>query len=141
MFGPGLLGLEDEAAALVQVDAQGGGHALGVAPLHPALEDVVVKGGVVAGGVGRGDADGLAQLAQEHLIVGALGPAPGRAPFANEFLEVQAVLPLWRALRPCRALVARGEEEWGRLDSLTQYAAHTVWHTLCDVRRVPRGRG
>lgn len=42
LAGPGLLGLEDEAAALVEVDPQGGGRTLGLASFHAALEDLVV---------------------------------------------------------------------------------------------------
>jgi hypothetical protein len=38
-----------------------------------ALEDVAVMGGVVGGGIGAIDAEDVAELGEEELVVGALG--------------------------------------------------------------------
>ena len=97
-FGPGLLGLQYEAAALVEVDAQGRGQGLALAALHAAFEDVVVVGGLVAGGMRGLDAYRLAELREEHLVVGALGASARHAPFGDKTLDVHA--------RPSRAHLA-----------------------------------
>jgi len=68
-----LFGLEDEAAAAVEVDAAGGGAAVGVVERHGALEDVGVGLGVGAGGIGARHLQHVAQLGEEELVVGAFG--------------------------------------------------------------------
>src|SRR5690606_31414463 len=88
-----LFGLEDEAAALVQVDAQGGGEALRLAAADAALEHVVVLGRRVAGRVRARQVQRPAQLGQEHLIVGAFGAAARLAPAGDEGLDVHARPP------------------------------------------------
>ena len=81
-----LLGLQHEAAALVEVDP--------AAPVlllagqdDRTLEDIVVAGAGGMGGVGRGDPDDRTQLGQEQRVIGALGPAFARLPTPDERLD------------------------------------------------------
>nr|WP_244878341.1 hypothetical protein [Brevundimonas vesicularis] len=91
--GARLFSLQNEAAALVEVDAQGGGQAFGLASLHAAFEDVVVGAGVVAGGVWPGQIQRFAQLGEEHLVVGALGAAASGLPALYEVLGIHVMPP------------------------------------------------
>lgn len=86
---PGLLGFENEATALVEVDAQGGGEPLGLAPLHAALEDVIVGPSVVAGRVRTRQLKSFAEFRQEHLIVRALCPAARMTPALDKGFDIQ----------------------------------------------------
>ena len=67
-----LLGFEDEAAALVEVDAAGAGGAVAVMKGDAALEDVGVVGVVGRGRVGPRNAEQIAELGEEELVVGTL---------------------------------------------------------------------
>ena len=79
----GLLGLQDEAAFLVQVDAADGDWPVFVNQLGLALEDVGVFLGVALGRVGARDVQHVAEVVQEGVLVGPLGRA-GRGPFLHE---------------------------------------------------------
>ena len=68
-----MLGFEDEAAALVEVDAAGGWRAVGVDEHDAAFEDVGVGiVVVVADGLGTGDGEEVAELAEEEGVVGSV---------------------------------------------------------------------
>jgi hypothetical protein len=82
-----LLGLEQEAAALVEIDEPGGVGAVGVVELRVALEDVGVLGGIAGLGIGVGHVEDVAEIAQEAVFVGALGAAGGR-PLRQERREI-----------------------------------------------------
>lgn len=90
---PGLLGLQDEGVLLVEVDALGGGRVLAAARLHRALEDIVVPHRLAAGRIGPGHAQHVAELGQEHLIVGALRPALAGRPTLDELFDVHGDPP------------------------------------------------
>ena len=82
----GLLGLEHEGAAAVEVDEAVVGAAVGLAHHHAALEHVGVVARVVASGVGARQAEEFAQLGEEELVVGALAAA-GVLPAGDEGVE------------------------------------------------------
>lgn len=81
-----LLGLEDEAAALVEIDAAGAGGAVLMMKGDAALEDVGVVGVVGVRGVRARDAEEIAQLGEKEGVVGALGGA-GALPASDEVLN------------------------------------------------------
>ena len=108
LVGARLLGFQNEAAALVEIDPQGRGQTFGFPPFHATLEHIVIGPSVVAGRVRPGKTQRPAQLCKEHLIVGALGAAARLAPPLDERIDVQIRLPRTRrALRPDRRPVAR----------------------------------
>lgn len=91
----GLLGFEDEALAVIQIDVAAGHAAVGMADLDPALEHVGVAPGVVAGRLRLRQVQRGAQLGQEDLPVGPLAAeiaAPtgdkGFEPFGGGVREV-----------------------------------------------------
>ena len=81
-----LLRFEHEAAALVAIDEAVALRAVAVRELHAALEHVGVVAGVVARRVGLGHAEQVAELADEELVVGALG-AGGGVPAGDEGVD------------------------------------------------------
>ncbi len=81
-----LLGLEDEAAALVEIDAAGAGGAVLMMKGDAALEDVGVGGIVGLRGVRLRDAEERAELGEEEGVVGALGGS-GFLPARDEVLN------------------------------------------------------
>ena len=89
--GAHLLGFEHEAAALVTVDEAEALRAVAMRELHAALEHVGVVAGVVAGGVGFGRAEQVAQLGDEELVVGALR-ARSSDPAGDEGLGTRGVV-------------------------------------------------
>jgi hypothetical protein len=94
-----LLRFEDEAVALIKVDpprALGAEHDFA---LDRRLELVVAE--ALAFGVGRGQAERVAQLGQEHLIIGSLGAAFPAEPFLQKIVEFHA-LPRFRCHRAPR---------------------------------------
>lgn len=70
-----LLGFEDEAVALVEVDAAGAVRDVGLLERHRPLEDVGVLLVVGLRRVRALDPEHVAQLAEEELAVGTLGRA------------------------------------------------------------------
>jgi hypothetical protein len=82
-----LFGLEDKAGAAVEVDVPGGDAAVGVTEGDGAFEDVGVFGAVRAGGVGAGDAEEIAELGKEEVLVGAFG-AFGAVPAGEEGVDL-----------------------------------------------------
>ncbi|HEV7402340.1 MAG TPA: hypothetical protein VGO11_05415 [Chthoniobacteraceae bacterium] len=80
------LGLEDEAAALVEIDAAGAGGAVLVMKGDAALEDVGVGGIVGVRGIGLRDAEQRAEFGEEEGVVGALGGS-GVLPAGDEVLD------------------------------------------------------
>jgi hypothetical protein len=72
-----LFGFEDEAAAFVEVDVAVGLGAVWILENDLSVEDVGVLVVVGARGVGTGDFEDVAQLAEEEAIVGAFGAARG----------------------------------------------------------------
>ena len=97
-----LLGLEDEAAALVEVDPADLAVAVQVAAADGALEHIVVGLAARPGGIGVRQVEQVGQLDEEHRIVGALGPAFAAAPPRNERVDARRVVPLTHGsgLRP-----------------------------------------
>ena len=73
-LGAALLGLQDEAAGLEEIDGPGAGAAVQVGDLQILLE-AVGRSGIL--GFGRGQVQGLAQVEQERVLVGTL--VPGRS--------------------------------------------------------------
>ena len=103
---PALLGLEDEAIALVEVDPLVGAALAALAPDDRALEHVVVELMRSARRIGPVDTQNVAQFAQEQRIVGALGTAFLALPAFNECVDVDhgptpgpAVLPTFKRIR------------------------------------------
>ena len=72
-----LLGLQYEAVALVEVDPLDGGRSVRVREWHRAFEHVSVLLVVGPGRVGPGDFEEIAQLVQEHRVVGSFRGARG----------------------------------------------------------------
>lgn len=83
-----LLRLEDEAAALVEVDSSARCRAVQLAEGHPALEDIGVGVRVVRGGLRTRHAQRVAEFGQEQRVVGALLPAVSGRPMGHEGLEI-----------------------------------------------------
>jgi hypothetical protein len=83
----GLLGFEDESAALVEVYAAGGGGAAELGFIDAAFEDVVVGFVGGAGGVGGREGQGVAEFGEEEREVGALLPAFLALPSVNESFQ------------------------------------------------------
>ena len=81
---PRLFGFEDEAAALVEVDARVGDGAVPVRLLDDPFEHVVVAPRRRAGRLRPGQIEHVAQLDQEQGVVGALLPALAAAPARDE---------------------------------------------------------
>jgi len=81
-----LLGLEHEAAALVEVDASGGRGAVGVLEGDGALEDIGVLGGFGLGWVGPRQVEPIAEFGEEKLAVGAFTCA-GMFPALDEGVD------------------------------------------------------
>jgi hypothetical protein len=81
-----LLRFEDEAAAVVTVDEAVAVRAVAMCELNATLEHVSVVAGVVAGGVGLGCAEHLAQLGDEDLVVRALRSG-GTGPSGDEGVD------------------------------------------------------
>lgn len=81
-----LLGFEDEAAALVKIDAAVRLSAVGVGEDDAAFEDVGVVVVVGARGVGVRDIEDIAQFAEEQGVVRTLGTA-GSGPTIEEGLD------------------------------------------------------
>ncbi len=84
---PALLGFENEATLLVEIDAARGECAVAVRLLHDPFEDVIVffrRGG---GRVGALHPEDVAQLRQEQAVVGALLAAFATLPSVNEGVE------------------------------------------------------
>ena len=104
-----LFGLQHEGVLFVEVDAQG----LGLVAAHRMLKAIGGAAGLRAGRIGAGEAEGVAQFAEEHLIVGAFGAAGQVAPSLDEIVDGQAAAPsrrTWpgsrgggkrRVVRPC----------------------------------------
>ena len=90
-----LLGFQDEAAALVKIDAAGTDDAVGRLPLHRAFEYVVVLLGGGSGGIGAGHAEHIAELGQEQGVIGAFLAAFAALPTRDESLGPSggAVIP------------------------------------------------
>ena len=84
-----LLGLQNETAMLVKIDAADAGHAGAVAKGDRALEDVGVIAVIRAGGVGARDAQKIAEFGKEELVISALGSA-GVFPAADEISCISA---------------------------------------------------
>ena len=82
-----LLRLEDEGAALVDVDPAEAGRAVAIVLEDAALENVVVEGVVGAAALGRRHADQCAQAVDEALGVGELGTA-SVAPLRDEVTDL-----------------------------------------------------
>jgi hypothetical protein len=76
----GLFGFENEAAALVEVDA----FEVVIIAADGAFVDVVVMGGGGVGGVGFGDADDGAEIIEKGLAVGAFLAAFAAVPAGDE---------------------------------------------------------
>ena len=100
-----LLGFQDVAAALVEVDAPGARGAVRVIEGDAALEDVSVVGVVGPGRIWSRDAEEVAELGEEELVVCALR-SPRGAPTGNEaggvanrFHERFYILPAARVKR------------------------------------------
>lgn len=76
-LGPGadLLDLADEGGAPIAVDEAVADAAVAVVKDDAALEDVGVVAGVFVGRLGLGDAEQVAEVGDEELVVGALGAA------------------------------------------------------------------
>lgn len=72
-----LFGFEDEAAAFVEVDAAGGGGAVGVAEGDGAFEDVGVGSEIARGGLGAGDVEEVGEFGKEELVVSAFSGGGG----------------------------------------------------------------
>ena len=85
----GLLGLQDEAVALVAVDPPGRAGAVGVLEVDAALEDVVVARVVLLRGARRLDVEQVAQVDHERLRVRLLRAA-GLGPVRDEGVRVAA---------------------------------------------------
>jgi len=83
----GLLGLEDEAAAPVEVDARMGDRAVAVDAPDGALEDVVVALRRGAGGLGPRQPKRVAELDQEQAVIGPLLPALAALPPPDEGVD------------------------------------------------------
>jgi hypothetical protein len=80
-----LLGFENEVVLLVEIDEAAGEGAVGVADFDGFVEDVGVEVFDALRGLGAVDAEEVAELGEEELIVGALG-AVGLMPAFNEAL-------------------------------------------------------
>jgi len=78
-----LLGFEDKAIALVEVDAPIGDAAVAPGLLDHALEHVIV-GFLLPRRIGRGNAERGAKLGQEHRVVGPLLTALAALPAGDE---------------------------------------------------------
>jgi hypothetical protein len=81
-----LLGFEDEAAALVEVDAAEGLGAVRVDEHDAAFEDVGIGIVFLLRGLGAGDFEQIAELAEKEGVVGAFGAARG-GPAIDEGLD------------------------------------------------------
>ena len=75
--GEALFGFVDEVAGFVEVDVVGRSAAVWVGAGDGTVEDVEIPRGVRRGGVRARDADDVAQLGEEHLVVCPLGSAGG----------------------------------------------------------------
>jgi hypothetical protein len=78
------LRLADEGPALVEIDEAGGGGSVGGLEADRLVEDVVVAGVFGSGRLGPGNAEEIAELGEEELVVGpfaagAGAPAGGRS--------------------------------------------------------------
>ena len=82
----GLLGLQHEAIALVQINAPGRDGAIAGDLLHRALEDIIILPGMACG-IGPGQAQHIAELAQEHGVIGPLLPPMPPLPPPDELLD------------------------------------------------------
>ncbi len=82
-----LLGLQHEAAALVEVDEVGRGRTVQASGRDLALEDVGIFALGLDGRIGGRDVDQRAELAQEHLTIRPLAAAR-RAPARDEGLDL-----------------------------------------------------
>ena len=82
-----LLGLKDEAVALVAVDAAKALRAVAIVLKHPALEHIIVVRVVGAAAIGRGHADQRAQAVGEALRVRQLRPTR-IAPLGDEGVDL-----------------------------------------------------
>ncbi len=96
----GLLGFEDETAALVQVDAAGCGGPIRQEVLYRSFENVVVVPGRGTGWLWHGKTERLAELVQEHDVVGAFLAAFTPLPASDEGLDRLAGPVLDLAHRP-----------------------------------------
>ena len=81
---PALLGLQNERAALVEVDTPARGGAVRFAESHGALEGVGVGRGVMRGLIGAWNVQHVAKLGKEKRIIGALLSAVAIAPTGEE---------------------------------------------------------
>jgi hypothetical protein len=89
--GRALLGLQDEAAAFVEIDAADGDVAVAVVHGDGALEDVGVVAIVGDGWLGTGDLEEIAEFREEQRLIGPLGGAglfPALYKVANRGLVV-----------------------------------------------------
>jgi len=84
-----LLGLQDEAAVLVQVDLAGADLAVLQERGHVVLEDVAVPLRIAGLRLGPGHPEGVGQIVEEAVFVGALFGA-ALLPLGDEGLEVHA---------------------------------------------------
>jgi hypothetical protein len=82
-----LLGLQHEAAALVEVDPAVARRTIRPAQLRRALQHIIVLAGGRGGRIGSGHAYGGAKLSKEHPVIGALLPALAALRARNEGLD------------------------------------------------------
>nr|WP_294534772.1 hypothetical protein [uncultured Rhodoblastus sp.] len=82
----GLLGLQDETVALIKIDPARRDSAVAAGLLYDALENIIVGFGI-AGRVRRRQSEHVAQLAQEHRVIGAFLTAIAPLPAGDERID------------------------------------------------------
>jgi hypothetical protein len=82
-----MLGFQDKTASLVKIDAAGRGGPIRQEVLYRSLEDVVVVSGRGTGGLWLWKTERVAELVQEHDVVGAFLAALTPLPAGDEGLD------------------------------------------------------
>src|SRR3546814_502153 len=136
-----LLGLQHEAAALVEVDEVGAVGPLDAAHLHPPLEDVGVALLGLDRRLGLRRADEVAKLGQEELVVRALAAA-GRGPALDKGFDGRLGIGhavtrrVWRSLEGSGPVAGRRRRGRGRRSTV---AFNYTW-PFPDLVKIRPGR-